>query len=485
MIVVKDLKSQKNENEQVVQFSLTNTTSSSISVNLFDVANLTNQPTSFFYTSNPNTSIGTFGSSPFVWNEINPTNGYLYCTSGTDTIEVYDTNNNNLLVVNIVVPLASFSVLVYNSINNTIYVFDSTLYTFYIIDCNSNTVISSVLVGSSINTILFIPSNNKLYISSGGVTFSLDCNTNIITPTSLISYDDYVYNPYNGLVYAVESISSVFDTINPLTDSVIQSISGVIYDQIALNESITSPYVYCVTQLSGDVYIYNWNNSNSFVSSLSPSIGQLIAGVYDSNTNVVYFGSNSGNLLIVDSNNNYQTSFIALSLLTGMSINPNVNSLFIATPFTNNINQVTTTGIANTPYFITGSVNYNYFVQNIETEPILVNYINIISSQNQLSKVLQVTDIDSDGNQKIMPHFPILGVSSWQEQGNRGYVDFKGKLILDGRTFISNYILNPNEQIILEIHYEQLSRNQIKSIFNNILPKKIPLKNMSEQYIEI
>lgn len=487
MKVAEDIGFKKRKDEQVVQFGLTNTTPNPVSVNLFDISTLIQTPTTFTYISPPNTSVSTFGASAFVWLAINPTNGYLYANDGSNTIQVFDTNNGNVFVTNIIIPLSNLTSLVYNSVDNTVYVFDTNSNNFFVIDCNTNLVVATVVFGVGLSSIpSYITSINSIYVGDGLITRKIDCSTNTSSPTTLIHYDSYVYNSTNGYVYAIENSSLFFDVINPLNDTVIQSVSiPTSFDQISLNPNIESPYIYCVTILSGDVYVYDWSNLNSFVTIISPSIGQLLNGVYDVQTNNVYFGSNSGNILVVDSFNNFQTSFIAPSLLFSPVLNSNQNSIYFASPFTNNINQITTTGISNTPYYITGSVDYNFFLQNIETEPIVVYYINLISDQNQLAKVLQITEIDANGNQRAVPHFPILGVSAWQEQGNRGYVDFKGKLVLDGRTFISNYVLNPNESITLEIHYSQLGRNKINKIFEGILPKKKPLKGLFDEYVEL
>lgn len=485
MKVVDDIGFKKHKDEQVVQFSLINTTPNAISVNLFDINTLLQTPTTFTYTSPPNTSVSTFGASAFLSLAINPNNGYLYATDGSNTIQVFDTNNGNIFVINIVIPLSTLSLLVYNSVNNTIYVFDTTSNNFSVVDCNTNIVVATVVIGSVVSSAVFIPSINSIYVSAFANTEKINCSTNISSATSLIPYDSYVYNQTNGYVYAVESGGfNVLETINPISDTVLQTVSSA-FTIVSLNPSISTPYIYCATPVVGDVFVYDWSNGNSFVTSFSPSIGALSQAIYDSNTNNVYFGSNTGNLLIIDSLNNFQISFIALSFLLSIQLNPNENSIYFATPFTNNINQITTTGIANTPYYVTGSVNYNYFLQSIETEPIIVYYVNIISDQNQLAKVVQITEVDANGNQRAVPHFPILGVSAWQEQGNRGYVDFKGKLVLDGRTYISNYVLNGNESIVLEIHYAQLDRNQIKKVFNGLLPKKAPLKGFFDEYIEM
>lgn len=474
--------------ENVVEFSVTNTTPNDISIDLFNLNTLIPSPTSFSYINPPNTLVGTFGTLSYQWATINPINGYLYATDGSNIIQIFDTNNSNILISTILTASISITQSCYNSNDNTLYFVDGTLGRIYVLNGSTNTITNTIIYAGGINSLVFIPYNNSIYLSTGTGVLKINCNTNTISSTALPNYSDMILNISNSLVYGVDGISNFYDVVNPNSDSIIQTIlvpnsNGT----IGINPDVNNPFIYVPNGTSDDIYVYNWNTGNTFVNILTPLIstgGLWGRSVYDSNTNSVYFASNSGYLAIVN-NNQLQTSFIGFSFLLSLAINEITNSIYATTPFLNSISQITITGIANTPYYITGAINYNTFLQNIENEPIQVFYIRIISNQNQLSKVAQILEVDANGNERQIPHFPILGVSAWQEQGKIGYIDFEGKLILDGRTYLSDYILGGNQNIVLEIHYSQLNRDIIKSLTNSLFPKKKQLKDILDDFIEI
>ena len=81
----------------------------------------------------------------------------------------------------------------------------------------------------------------------------------------------------------------------------------------------------------------------------------------------------------------------------------------------------------------------------------------ISTTQDQLSNAITISKRDADGHSNAKPKFPILDVSAWQEQGNRSSIPMGG-IILDGRTFFSQYKINAGETVVFELCYEQLNR---------------------------
>jgi hypothetical protein len=165
------------------------------------------------------------------------------------------------------------------------------------------------------------------------------------------------------------------------------------------------------------------------------------------------------------------------SVTIGISFDDLSNSVYFVSQGTNNIQQVTTTGITATPYYISGSANYNYFVNNLNNEPVEIQMIRLfVQNHEQLYNQVQLTNIDSIGNQIFLPDFPINQVDTMQEQGNIAEISLKD-IVFDGRTYINQYQLNGNETISFEIYYTQLNLTSASATFPIFFKPKIQLKD--------
>lgn len=470
------------KDENVVQFNIANTTPNDISIDLFNLDTLISTPTTLTYSSLPNTLISSFGNAlAYQFGAINTNNGYLYFLDGTTNVDVFDTNNNNAFLFSITLPNFSNTV-VYNSNDNTLYFVSSLASIIYVYDGSTNLQIATIPFGGGSNTAIYIPTTNTIYLSDFAGTDVIDCNTNTISFGLIISYDDFVFNPTNGLVYATEGIFNVYDTIDPLINTVIQSIPFP-SSSIGNNPNPLTPFNY-ITDTIGDVYIFNWSTGNTLVTSFSPSIGNLGFSVYDPMTNNVYFGSNSGNILIVNGANTFQTSFISLSLLFEPYLSPSTNSIFFGSPFTNSIVQVTTTGIATSNFYISGSTNYNTFVNSLNNEPIFIGEIRILTQNlTQLNNQVQFTKIDSSGNQIFFPEFPINKIDI-DQNNNIAELKLNG-LVFDGRTYINKYVINPNQVVSFEIYYKQLDRLSATPTFPIFFKPKVQLKEYIKKELNL
>ena len=128
-----------------------------------------------------------------------------------------------------------------------------------------------------------------------------------------------------------------------------------------------------------------------------------------------------------------------------------------------------------TPFFIGGSTNYNTFVNSLNFEPIFIDEIRILTqNQTQLYNQVQFTKIDSNGNQIFFPEFPINEVSAYQQQGNIASLKLNG-LVFDGRTYINQYVINPNQVVSFEIYYKQLDLTSASPSFPIFFKPKIQL----------
>ena len=165
--------------------------------------------------------------------------------------------------------------------------------------------------------------------------------------------------------------------------------------------------------------------------------------------------------------------------------NPYNNQLGVISNGTSIFEVFTTANLYSVPYFITGSSNYNAFVNNLNNEPIFIQMIRLlVQNQNQLTNQLQLTTIDSNGNQIFMPNFPINEVSAYQQQGNIGEITLKD-IVFDGRTYINQYQLNPYESLSFEIYYKQLDLTTASVTLPMFFKNKIPLKEYINKQLNL
>lgn len=474
----------KNKDEKIVQFIVVNTTSQNQFVDLFNIDTLNPVATTLNFLSAPNTILDTFGTGTYQRVATNVQNGHLYATDGSINVNVFDTNNNNLFILNLIFPTPVI-ILVYNLINNTFYFFDVGGGFIYVVDGLTNVITSTLIYTGGTFDAVFVSSKNSIYAGSSSGTIEIDCISNLIILTGLVSYASYSFNLTNNDLYGVQGFTDDFDVINIVSNTVTQSIFSSLSSVIITNSNINTPFNYVAKIGTGEVRVFNWSTSNSFVTLLSPSVGDLGRGVYDSISNNVYFGSNIGHLVSINGNNTFQAPFISASSLPNIALNQSQNSIFIASPSTNNINQVTTIGITATNFFITGSINYNSFINNLITQPIFIKLIRVfVQNQVQLFNELQFTKIDANGYQLFSPIFPITKIDTYARKGLNASIDMKS-LVFDGRTFINQYQLNPFETISFEIYFKELDLMTVTPTLPMFFKPKVQLNEYIKNKLDI
>jgi hypothetical protein len=134
---------------------------------------------------------------------------------------------------------------------------------------------------------------------------------------------------------------------------------------------------------------------------------------------------------------------------------------------------------------ITGSSDYNYFVNNLNNEPVFIQMIRLlVQNQEQLFNQLQFTKIDANGNQLFFPELPITKIDTDQEQGNIASIDMKN-LVFDGRTYINQYQLNVFESVSFEIYYKQLDLTSVKPNLPMFFKPKVQLKEYIKKELNL
>lgn len=484
-----------------VQFNVVNTTSNSIFVNLFNINTLSNTPTQPNIAFPSNTQTGTLvqGVSLTGQSAINPLTNDIYVTSeGSNDVRVYDSENNLITSIPLGVVNGNGKI-VYNSIENRMYVIFSNSTNVFVIDCLSNTLTSTILLIFATNDIAFNLTNNTVYVSQSAINLIvvIDCSTNTSVGSIVFTNPQALaYNVTDNTIYVNNNTAFTIDKIDCSTNTVV--FLGINY--VSLPVGIAQMIF---NQENNTLYAGESEGSSLvIVDTLKDTLIQqlpiifvpatfLVSIVLNENENILYIlpitlvGGIEIQVLDCSTNtvvNSIPVPASPIQLSTkGLTFNPSNNRLYISTRLLlGNVLVFTTQNIDANPFFISSSGNYNEFLQSIESNPITVECVRIVSeNQNQLSNIISIKQIDADGQSLVYPKNPILQVSSYQKQGNISDINFDG-LILDGRTFFSDYKIQPNENVAIELCYEQLIRFNISSMFSDRLINKEKISRLKD-----
>ena len=102
---------------------------------------------------------------------------------------------------------------------------------------------------------------------------------------------------------------------------------------------------------------------------------------------------------------------------------------------------------------------YNFLVWNIKNEPIKVFDIDLVTSTfNQLTKIISVNRVDANGVSFIEPYIPINDFSAYQQQTLKVSIPFIN-LVLDGNTYFKDYEILSGETVNFILWYIQETKN--------------------------
>jgi YVTN family beta-propeller protein len=487
----------KEKYENVVQFNLVNNTSSNLFVDLFNTS-IINVPIQDSTTVIP--PIGSPDSTFFEvtstrYSVVNPNTGYIYIGDTlTNSVIVKDSNFNTIATIFIGIGTQPINSLVFCPTNNYIYVGDLSLSNVYVIDTATNTFFTTIFVTGATRSLLYVPSTNQVWVTTvnfGSPINVIDASTNTLLPIPLFPASqpqDLEYDSVNDLVFISGGSTNFIYTADAQTNTFLTQYATPQSNPRGIGIANNKLYVgYGVLTTSFDVFDIT---SLSFITNVNyGGLGAIIVQnnfLYISGFDLVYSYLSDGRIIVIDPNTdtivNQLTGLISAPF-TNVFFNPLDNSLWGQTNNNTWYNWEST--IIQTPFYINGSANYNSFVNNLNNEPIEIQLIRLVTqSQNQLTNELQLTTIDSNGNQTFTPNFPINQVSAYQQQGNIGEIPFKN-IVFDGRTYINQYQLNPNETTSFEIYYKQLDLTSASSNFPILFKPKIQLKEYIKKELNL
>jgi hypothetical protein len=480
--IVQKISNEKDEN--VVQFNVTNTTANPILLNLFNTSDLSVIPNTPTYLNPPNSVTGNIGITAPMDYIVLANNGLIYASDGGTTILVINPTTNSVVAF---IPLgADFTGwLTYNPINNTLYNMSTSTNSVICIDCNTNTIVSNIVVASP-NQSAFNSQQNTLYVSTSTNVVVIDCNTNTIITTIPVASIQIVYNnSSDNLIYTTTSASNDI--------SIIDCASNTLIGVLTFNLPTTMFYVdttstlYFANNSGTELGILNCTTNTLISSTPTPVItGILGFASLDTNSDNLYFGTSLGYSIIVSTTSNtiINSVFIALStIVTSVFLNT-TNEIYFASPLLQTLTILTTAGVTASPYYISGSTNYNAFVNNLNSEPVFIQMIRILAQNlTQLNNQVQYTKIDSNGNQIFFGEFPINKIDIEQ---NNNIAELKlNDLVFDGRTYINQYQLNAFEAVSVEIYYKQLDSTNPSATYPIFFKPKVALKDYIKKELNL
>ena len=374
-----------------------------------------------------------------------------------------------------------FSVLtdvIYNSNNNVFY--GQTSAFLYIISSDGQSIQGNI--GVSGTTITYNPNNNYLYISSGSVINVLDCATNIfLTPIVLGGSSSTILSevtPSNEIYY-FDNTLNLLQKINCLTNTLVPI--NISLPNITTSNGLpfNNGYLYVYSNSSNIIDIVDTNTDTYFNSITIPIFYQFYPNISAINpvTNQLFFTNflpfSQKSVAIIDLLTNTFVSIQELDNNLGSTYGVIYNSLTNSMYISGSLFSVVT--FTATPFFIGGSTNYNTFVNNLNFEPIFIDEIRILTQNlTQLNNQVQFTKIDSNGNQIFFGEFPINKIDV-DQNNNIATLELYG-LVFDGRTYINQYVINPNQIVSFEIYYKQLDRLSATPTFPIFFKPKVQLK---------
>jgi len=474
----------------LVQFTLNNSSASPISVDFGNNFPLQNIPTSPNLLP-ANSSVNSFNSGGQNFNSaINPNNYTIYVANSTNDVVVFDISGiNPTIFINIGEAQVN---IIYVPLNNCMYVAGGSSSNTYVIDCSTNTIIATIL-GADINFAMFLNPNNNILYGTGG------SNNNVFTINVITNTLDSVITGFNvptgitinltsNLAYVVNTANDIISIINCNTNTVLGNI-------ISLTPASQPQNIIYNTNNN---LLYVSNGSTSSVSVCNPTTNTLLFDVtltpatqplipfglaLNTTTNELFITSQGTDeqYSIFDCNTNsfVQTILIqsGIDSLNGIIFNTESQILYISGQFSNTVYGYNSVNTPQNQYFVTGSVDYNFFIQNLAYEPIKVEYIRMstindssIKSQLPFYNTMEMVQISATGQSKTYANLPISRIDVMESQ-NIVLLPFK-LLIMDGRTYLSNYVLNPYSQVTFDIYFSQLNRGTIEFYPHLFEPKK-------------
>jgi len=220
--------------------------------------------------------------------------------------------------------------------------------TVSVINTATYTVSATIGVGASPTGVCVSPDGSKVYVTNGNSTAKsisvINTATNTVSATISVGYTVYgiVVSPDGSKLYVSSGYGNTVSIINALTNTVITTLT--------VN---TNPYGITVSPDGSKVYVAHYNsNTVSVINTATNTITATITMVSTQNYGITYspdgskvYVSNGGNnsVSVINAATNIVSTVIAVgSFPVGVSITPDGSKLYVANANSNSVSEINT-----------------------------------------------------------------------------------------------------------------------------------------------
>jgi len=216
---------------------------------------------------------------------LNTKTNKLYVPSYNDiSIIDCDTNTTISFIIGIAV-----DGIVYNPLNNTMYLAVQGANSVFVLDCDTNTIITLIPVGSAPTFLTYCTLENKIYVSnvSSNDVSVIDCVTNtVLTTISIGAYAlSLSYSPINNTVHVTNGLSNTITVIDCLSDIIVTTIPVTKSNRICYNTLNNKMYALSPANDTVSVIDCDTNSVTTTINVIGNNADYIL---YDSLSNVVY-----------------------------------------------------------------------------------------------------------------------------------------------------------------------------------------------------
>jgi len=300
-------------------------------------------------------NFGDFSASTAL-NVIQGNRAYVV-NSGSSNLSVIDTASNTL-VSTVAVGSSPQSVAV-NTATNRAYVTNSGSSSLSIIDTAGNTLVATISVGSSPQSVAVNAATNRAYVTnSGSSSISvIDTVSNSLVATVAVgsSPRGVAVNAATGRAYVVNSGSSSLSVIDTANNSLVATVPvGVAPQRIALNTASNRAYV--TNSGSNSLSVIDMTD-NTLVATLSVGSAPQGVAVNVASNRAYVTNSGSNSLSVIDTAGNSLVATVAVgSAPQGVALNPATSRAYVANSGSSSLSVIDTTVNAAVATITVGSV---------------------------------------------------------------------------------------------------------------------------------
>jgi hypothetical protein len=397
-------------------------------------------------------------------------------------IFVIDVVTNN--VVNVIPSKinGTSSKMVFNSVMNRVYLTNGTT-KISVIDCALETEINIITVPSFVGGEAYNPTNNSLYVTqpATGRVRVIDCATlvqsSIILSGTPVDIDIWIdgINTF-GLVTNITTNFFKLDCVaNTLLATIVTPFGtpqtgGLCYNSVKKAN-------YYIEQNGVNKNIREIDMNTNTILPLIISANKAITLDYVSAYNVIYFDNLSSEVKIIDCVTDTVAKTVPVSFSSSViggrfAYAPTVNKMFVTDSADANHNFSVLVSSSNPPAtcYITGSTEYNEFIQDFSRSPKCVRQIVLYApNAHQVNIPFNLLIRDANGLQVNVPYLPNTTLSTDQFQPNIATLDFSCKeLILDNQYVFSQYLVPANTKVPMIVYYCDITKVEIMTGFQEV-----------------